>query len=78
MTMNVDGGVFPAGAGSPGRARGRGWRAIVAAVLVFVGQVNLFEAYIDSVLVGQILTALVAGGGANLIHDIFDKPPVEG
>ena len=34
MTMNVDGGVFRAGARSPGRARGRGWRAIVAAVLV--------------------------------------------
>jgi len=25
-------------------------------------------------LIGQILTAIVAGGGSNLLHDLTDKP----
>jgi len=43
--------------------------------LVFVSQVNLFSAYLppEQALLGRILSALVAGGGANLLHDQFDK-----
>ncbi len=43
-------------------------------VLVWVSHVNIFGAYIPDPLIGQILTALVSGGGANFIHDLFDKP----
>lgn len=46
----------------------------VGAALVLASGVNLFVAYIPSPAVGLILTALVAGGGANLLHDLFDKP----
>ena len=42
----------------------------VAGALVWLAQVNLFEAYIANPLVGYILTAIVAGGGANLLHDL--------
>ena len=44
----------------------------VAGALVWLAQVNLFEAYIASPLVGYILTAIVAGGGANLLHDLVN------
>ena len=42
--------------------------------LVYAGGINLFEGYLPNPLLGQILTAVVGGGGANLIHDQFDKP----
>jgi hypothetical protein len=44
-----------------------------AGALVFLAGVNLFEAYIPSVIVGKVLTAVVAGGGSNLLHDLVDK-----
>jgi hypothetical protein len=43
----------------------------VGGVLVYLSGANLFAAYIPNPLTGQILSAVVAGGGANLIHDIF-------
>jgi len=46
---------------------------VMAGVLVAFSQVNLFEAFIPNQLVGLILTAVVAGGGANLLHDITDQ-----
>ena len=46
----------------------------LSGVLVWLTGVNLFAAYIPNVLVGKILTAVVAGGGANLLHDLTDKP----
>jgi len=46
---------------------------VLSGVLVWLAGVNLFEAFIPSPLVGQILTAVVAGGGANLLHDLTDK-----
>lgn len=49
----------------------------VAGVLVWLTGVNLFAAYIPSALAGQILTAICAGGGANLFHDLVDKPLVQ-
>jgi hypothetical protein len=41
-------------------------------VLVWLSGVNLFVEYIPNVLIGQALTAIVAGGGANLLHDLVD------
>jgi len=46
----------------------------VGGVLVWLSGVNLFAAYLPNPLVGQILTALVAGGGANFLDDLFDRP----
>lgn len=45
---------------------------VVGGFLVWLSGVNLFIAYPpDSPVAGQILTAIVAGGGANFIADIF-------
>jgi len=46
---------------------------ILAGVLVWLTGVNLFAAYIPNELIGKILTAIVAGGGSNLLHDLTDK-----
>ena len=46
---------------------------IVAGGLVWLSGANLFAEYITDPIAGQILTALVGGGGANLIHDLFDR-----
>jgi len=43
------------------------------AVIGWFGEVNLFVGYARSLLLGRILTSLLVGGGASLIHDIFDK-----
>ncbi len=48
---------------------------VVGGALVFVSGVNLFVAYLPDVLTGQILTAIVAGGGANFIADLFNSAP---
>jgi len=45
---------------------------VLAGVLVFLADANLFEAYIANPLIGKILTAIVAGGGGNLLHDLTD------
>lgn len=50
---------------------------VVSGVLVWVSGVNLFTPYIPSELIGKILTAIVAGGGSNLLHDLTDKPAIE-
>ena len=44
----------------------------VAGALVWASGVNLFEAYLPGVLLGQIMTAIVGGGGANFLHDLFN------
>lgn len=46
---------------------------ILSGVFVWLAGVNLFATFIPSQLVGQILTAVVAGGGANLLHDLTDN-----
>lgn len=43
----------------------------------FLSNVNLFEATGLVGLSGRILTACVIGGGASLIHDIFDHEDVK-
>ncbi len=45
----------------------------VGGVLVWLTHVNIFVDFVPDPLTGQILTALVSGGGANIIHDLFDK-----
>ena len=46
---------------------------IVGGGLVWLTGANLFASFMADPLVGQILTAVVAGGGANLLHDLFDR-----
>jgi len=46
---------------------------IIGGGLVFLAQVNLFSGVFPNELVGQILSAILAGGGANLLHDVFDR-----
>ena len=41
--------------------------------LVAASQVNLFSSYIPNQIIGLVLTAVVAGGGANLLHDVSNK-----
>jgi hypothetical protein len=48
---------------------------IVAGVLVWASGANVFAYVMPSPLVGQILTAVAAGGGANLFHDLTEKQP---
>lgn len=50
---------------------------IVAAIVVAFSGVNLFADYVPNPLVGQILTAIVSGGGANFIADLFSNKPAE-
>jgi len=47
---------------------------VLAGVFVWFTGLNLFAAYIPNELIGKILTAIVAGGGSNLLHDLTDKP----
>jgi hypothetical protein len=49
---------------------------VISGVFVWLTGVNLFAPYIPNALIGQILTAIVAGGGGNLLHDLTDKPTV--
>ena len=46
---------------------------MISGVFVWLTGVNLFAPYIPNELIGQILTAIVAGGGGNLLHDITDQ-----
>ena len=41
-------------------------------VLVGLTGLNLFAGLIPNPVIGQVLTAVVAGGGANLLHDLVD------
>ena len=40
--------------------------------LVFAAQLNLMDGLIPDKTLGLILTAIVAGGGPTLLHDIFN------
>lgn len=46
---------------------------IISGAFVFPTGLNLFSEIIPNPLFGQILTAIVAGGGANILYDIADK-----
>ncbi|MDX9810525.1 MAG: hypothetical protein RBT04_10280, partial [Sphaerochaetaceae bacterium] len=47
---------------------------ILSGVFVWFTGLNLFAPFIPNALIGQILTAVVAGGGANMLHDLTDNP----
>lgn len=49
---------------------------VAGAALAWVAQINLFADYLPNPLAGLILTAIVVGGGANLLHDIFQSPQI--
>ena len=44
---------------------------VTGAAIVFLAETNLFAGYIPNELVGRVLTAIVAGGGSNLLHMLF-------
>ena len=44
---------------------------LIGTALVFATGINLFVGVFTDPIVGLILTALVAGGGANLLNDLF-------
>jgi len=48
---------------------------VVGALVVFLADINLFAAYLPAnvEIIGRLLTALLAGGGANILHDITDN-----
>lgn len=48
---------------------------VVGGLLAWLSGVNLFAEYLPGELVGRILTAIVVGGGANLIADMFPTQP---
>ena len=49
---------------------------VLGGVLGWLSGINLFASYLPQELVGRILTAIVIGGGANLIKDIFKESKV--
>jgi len=46
---------------------------VLAGIIVFLTGLNLFADLIPNPLIGQIFTAVIAGGGANITHNILDK-----
>ena len=53
----------------------KSWLMLIAwltgGLLVLATEINLFAEYIPNWWIGWILTGLVAGGGSNLLHDLF-------
>lgn len=50
---------------------------LLGGVLAYLANINLFAELVPGLdpQFGRILTAIVAGGGANLLHDLFDHLP---
>jgi hypothetical protein len=50
---------------------------LLGSFLAYAAGINLLLTLVPNLdpFFGRILTAVIVGGGANLIHDIFDKPP---
>lgn len=46
---------------------------LAAGALVFASGINLFAAFIPNPIVGKLLTAIAAGGGGNILHDVTDQ-----
>jgi hypothetical protein len=48
---------------------------ILGGIVIFLSGVNVFAEVLPAYpLVGLVLTALVTGGGANILHDLTDRP----
>lgn len=48
---------------------------VIAGVLTFLGNINLFEDVFAAPMVGLILTAVIAGRASNILHDLTDQAP---
>jgi hypothetical protein len=50
---------------------------VLGGVLAWFSGIDLFAGLFPEFnpVLGRLLTALVAGGGAGMLHDIFDRPP---
>jgi hypothetical protein len=46
---------------------------ILSGAFVFASGMNVFSEMIPNQLLGQIITALLGGGGANIFHDLTDR-----
>jgi len=46
---------------------------VFAGYIIFTTGLNLFADMIPDLIVGQILTAIAVGGGANILHDATDQ-----
>ncbi len=46
---------------------------VTGACIGWFGEINLFAGVVPSVLLGRVLSSILIGGGASLLHDIFDK-----
>ena len=51
---------------------------VTGGIIAYVANVNLFD-FVPGLtgLAGRVLTSAVVGGGAGLIHDVFDHEDVE-
>ncbi len=49
----------------------------LGAVCAWFGGIDLYSEIVSDLTLSRILTAATVGGGASLIHDIFDKPGPE-
>lgn len=45
----------------------------VAGVLSFLANLNIFGGVFASAIVGQVLTAVIAGRASNILHDLSDQ-----
>ena len=50
---------------------------IAAAYITFSTGLNLFESIITVPIVGQVLTAIAVGGGANILYDVTNNEPTK-
>lgn len=50
---------------------------VIGGIIAYLASINLLAELVPTFdpQVGRILTAVIVGGGANLLHDIFDRPP---
>jgi len=51
---------------------------VLAGLIIFSTDLNLFAAIIPDPMVGQILSAVAVGGGANILYDRGDNQPTNG
>jgi hypothetical protein len=46
---------------------------VTGAVIGWFSQINLFVDYVPEAVIGRVLTAVLIGGGATLIHDVLSS-----
>lgn len=48
---------------------------VLGGVIGWLAELNLFAGYFGNIVLGRIMTALLIGGGAKLINDVFATVP---